>query len=334
MFVNFVIDLLETKMKLVRLFLPVLIMFGCANIDKNNYVESSGIVEATEVLISSKVNSQVLHILVEEGAQVNVGDTLAILDNEYFRYQLEQAVALEESAKYQLALLQKGARVEDIRQAEESFKQALENFEVAKINYERYKHLHKTNTISEKQFEEVELAYKLAESKLNQAKENLKKVGKFFRYEEIQQALANLKRAKSNVDLFRKYLNDCVLTSPLNGIVSKKIIEEGENVTVGFPMFKIAKFDTMEIIVYVAEYLLGKIKLGQTVEVKTDTYPNKIYNGKVVFISNEAEFTPKSVQTKDERTTLVFAVKIKIPNSNFELKSGMPADVRINISNF
>lgn len=319
-------------MKLLRLLLSMVILIGCSNSNDKNYIESSGIIEATEVLISSKVNSQVLRILVDEGSTVSKGDTLAILDDEYYQFQLEQAVALEESAKAQLELLRKGARVEDVRQAQESLRQAQENFEIAKTNYERFKKLYETKTVSDKQLEEVELAYKISQSRLNQALENLKKFEKFFRTEEIQQAEANLKRAQANLNLVRKYVSDCNVVAPVSGILSKRFIEVGENVSVNFPLFKIAKYDTMEMVVYIPEKLLGKVKLGQTVNVQTDSYPNKTYVGKVVFISSEAEFTPKNVQTKDERTTLVFAAKIKIPNINGELKSGMPADVKISIS--
>ncbi|MGC8747861.1 MAG: HlyD family secretion protein [Candidatus Kapaibacteriota bacterium] len=316
-------------MRFFIVFLCLICLFGCKNNKDVDNIVTSGIIEATEVLVSSKVNSQILRILVDEGDDIKKGDTLATLDDGYYRYQYEQAVATEASARKQLELMKKGARREDIRQAEEGLKQAEENYLLAKTNYERFKKLKFSNSISEKQFEEAEFNFKIAQSRYLQAKENLERMEKFFRKEEIEQAEANLQRAIANVNLFKKYLSDCNIISPIDGKVLQKFVEVGEVVATGFPLFKIAKLDTMEMIVYVPETYLGKLKIGQLVEVNSDSYPNKVYKGKIVYISEEAEFTPKNLQTKDERVTMVFAVKIKIPNQNYELKSGMPADARI-----
>ncbi|MCX7908035.1 MAG: efflux RND transporter periplasmic adaptor subunit [Ignavibacteria bacterium] len=320
-------------MRKITLFVVSILLFSCGNSKVSNIIEASGIVEATEVMVSSKVASQVLKILVQEGTKVKVGDTLAILDNEYYLFQYEQAIALEKSAKASLELLLKGARNEDINLAKESLKQAEENFQIAKANFDRFQKLRATHSVSEKQFEEVELNYKLAQSRLNQAQENLKKIEKFFRKEEIEQGEANLRKAASNVNLARKYLSDCIVISPMDGVVLQKYVEVGENVTPGLILFKIAKLDTMEMVVYIPEKTLGKINVGQKVDITCDSYPDKTYKGRVVFISEEAEFTPKNIQTKDERVKLVYGVKIKIPNPNFELKSGMPADAKIFLSN-
>lgn len=96
-------------------------------------------------------------------------------------------------------------------------------------------------------------------------------------------------------------------------------------------LFKISDLSKVELVIYVSEEDLGKVKLGQTADISTDTYKDKSYEGKVKYISPEAEFTPKNIQTKDERTKLVFAVKIEIPNPNFELKAGMPADAVVKL---
>ena len=96
-------------------------------------------------------------------------------------------------------------------------------------------------------------------------------------------------------------------------------------------LFKVSNLDVAELVIYIPEEEFGKIKLGQTANVSTDTFKDKIYKGKVIYISPEAEFTPKNIQTEDERTKLVYAVKIRIPNPNQELKSGMPADAIIKL---
>jgi len=155
------------------------------------------------------------------------------------------------------------------------------------------------------------------------------KVKKIFRPEEIEQAKANLKKAQASVDLLKKNIRDSYIISPLNGFVVKKFVEVGETVSPMSSLVKISNLSSVNLIIYVSEGDLGKIKLGQKAEITIDTYPDKKYDGKVTYISPEAEFTPKNIQTKDERTKLVFAVKIEILNKDFELKPGMPADAKI-----
>ena len=119
------------------------------------------------------------------------------------------------------------------------------------------------------------------------------------------------------------------LYAPINGVVLKKNIELGETVAQGTPIYTIGDLANPWIKVYVKEDKLGLVKLGQKAEVRVDTYPDKAYEGWVSFISSEAEFTPKNVQTQEERVKLVFGVKVRVRNVNNELKPSMPADVRI-----
>jgi HlyD family secretion protein len=137
---------------------------------------------------------------------------------------------------------------------------------------------------------------------------------------QVRQARAALKNAEVK-------LNDTVLYAPLSGIVLKKNVEEGETVSPGTSIVTIGDLGKPWIKVYLKEDKLGFVKLGQKVEVRTDTYPDKKYAGSVAFISSEAEFTPKAVQTEEERVKLVFGVKISVENQDNELKPGMPADV-------
>lgn len=313
------------------LFLSIFLI-ACSKKEHRPGIETTGIIEATEILISSKVNSQVIELCKDEGDRIGINDTLIVLDSETFAYQLEQANEAENSARLQLELMRKGARQEDIQIAEENLKQAETNFLLAKSNYEKFLRLKESQSISQKQFDEVENQFQIAKSRYTQSLESLEKVKQLFRLEEIKQAESNLRKATANTKLLKKMISDCFVVSSINGTIVKKFVEKGEIVGYGTPLFKIASIDTMEMKVYIPETELGKIKLGQEVIIHTDSYPNKEYKGKVVFISNEAEFTPKNIQTKDERVTLVFAIKLKIPNPNEELKAGMPADVKIPIS--
>lgn len=306
-------------------------LIACSKEEHQPVIEATGIIEATEILISSKVNSQIIDLRKDEGDRIEINDTLLVLDSDAFVYQLEQANETENFARLQLELMQKGARQEDIRLAEENFKQAEANFLLAKSNYEKFLRLKESQSISQKQFDEIENQFQIAKSRYTQATESLEKIKQLFRPEEIKQAEANLRKATANVKLLKKMLSDCFVVSPINGTIIKKFVEKGEVVAPGTPLLKLASTDTMEMKVYIPETELGKIKLGQEITIYTDSYSNKEYKGKVVFISNEAEFTPKNIQTKDERISLVFAVKLKLPNPNKELKAGMPADARIPI---
>jgi HlyD family secretion protein len=124
-------------------------------------------------------------------------------------------------------------------------------------------------------------------------------------------------------------LRDTVLYAPLSGVVLRKNVEEGETVAAGTPAFTLGDMANPWVKVYVKEDKLGWVKLGQKAAVSVDSYPGKVYDGTVTFISSEAEFTPKNVQTKEERVKLVFGMKVSVRNVNDELKPGMPADVRI-----
>lgn len=319
-------------MKIIKSVLIISTLFyfyGCGQKDDNKIIEVSGTVESTNVTVSSRTAGDVKAILFDEGSRVNAGDTILIIDREALDYQLEQALAAEQIAQAQLDLMLKGARNEDIKQAEEMMKQSEINFNSAKTDFERYKQLWESKSISKKQFEDMTARYEVAMAQYNSAKENYQKVKKIFRPEEIEQAKGNVKKAKASVDLLKKNIRDSYVVSPISGFVVKKFVEVGETVTPMSSLFKVSNLQTIELMIYVSEVELGKIKLGQKAEVTIDTYYDRKYKGKVTYISPEAEFTPKNVQTKDERTKLVFAVKISVDNKNFDLKPGMPADAKI-----
>jgi HlyD family secretion protein len=226
-------------------------------------------------------------------------------------------------------LLQAGARKEDIRQGEEQLQQTKVNLEQAETDRDRMKSLVETNTVTEKQYDDAQSRYELMRAQYNSAKENLAKLRRLARPEEIEQAKANLNRAIATADQLRKNISDCKVTAPVDGIVSKKYVEAGENATMNTSLLKISHLQTVNLMIYVTETELGNVKLGQKADVTIDAFKGKIYKGEVIFISPEAEFTPKNIQTQEERTKLVFGVKLEIPNPQFELKPGMPADAKI-----
>jgi HlyD family secretion protein len=320
-------------MKIIK-YLPVLILlisYGCGNGNDKNEIEASGNIEVTEILVSSKVAGEVETILKKEGEIVELGDTVLTIDHENNDLQLQQALAGQQYAEAQLKLLKAGAREEDKKQAEEALKQAEVNLQLSEKDKERMTKLYDSNAITKKQYEDATAKYEITLAQYNSVKENYKKLNNLARPEEITQAESNLKRQTATVNLLRKNISDSYVTSPQKGYMVKKFVEEGETVSMMSSLFKISDLRTAKLIVYVSEEELGRIKLGQKADISVDAFEDKSFNGTITYISPEAEFTPKNIQTKDERTKLVFAVKIEIPNPNFELKAGMPADAVIHL---
>lgn len=303
--------------------------FACNNGNEKNKIEASGNIEATDVVVSSQVSGKVLKILKEEGHKINSGDTVIVIDPSTYEMKLREAESSLVAAEAQYQLLKSGARKEDIKQAEENLKQAEINFNSAEQDKQRFENLYQSKSITKKQLDDAVARYEIMLAQFNSAKENLIKIKNLARPEELKQAEANVNRLKSTADILKKNLNDCYVTSPINGFIVKKFIEAGENAGPLTSLFKVSDLSAVDLIIYISETDLGKVKLGQSVDISVDTYPDKIYKGTVNYISPEAEFTPKNIQTKEERTKLVFAVKVRIENPNFELKTGMPADASI-----
>jgi HlyD family secretion protein len=146
---------------------------------------------------------------------------------------------------------------------------------------------------------------------------------------EIRGARDRRDQASAQVELLRKKVRDCRILSPSDGTVTLRGVEPGELVAVGTNVLRLTYLDKVKLTIYVNETDLGKVKLRQGAKVSIDTDAKRSYDGIVVFISPVAEFTPKNVQTKEERTKLVFGVKIEVPNPDGSLKPGLPADARI-----
>jgi HlyD family secretion protein len=305
-----------------------LFLYSCSGNNKKS-IEASGNIEATNVTLSSKVAGQIQKLYFNEGDKVKAGDTLLTIDHDLLAIQLRQAEASVDGAKSQLLLLKQGSRNEDVIQAEEGFKQAKTNMELAQITKDRNENLYNSKSITKQAWDDISAKYNIANAQYVSAMENMKKIKNLARPEEIKQAEANLNKQIAAADLLKKNIIDSYVTSPLNGFVVKKFAEEGESVAQMSSLLMISDLSYVDLVIYVSETELGKVQLGQEANVTVDTFLDKTFKGKVIYISPNAEFTPKNIQTKDERVKLVFAVKIHIPNPNYELKDGITADAVI-----
>jgi HlyD family secretion protein len=322
---------LKERMK-NRLYLGTIILAlaaaGCGN-GHDGAIDASGTLEAVEVNVSAKVPGQLEQLFVQEGSQVHVGDTLAILDHSTQELQWKQAHAGVELADAQYRLLLNGARSEDIQQGEDMLKQAQSSFTNASDDFKRMKDLYASHSVSQKQYDDAESRFTIAQAQLSSAKENLRKLKSFARPEDIAAAKARLDQAKANADLLQKQINDSYVVAPVSGIVTQKPVEVGELVNTGAIVATISNLEKLNLMIYVSEEELGKVKLNGSADVVIDTYPDKTFPARVIYISPIAEFTPKNIQTKEDRTKLVFGVKLEVDNKEGSLKAGMPADAYV-----
>lgn len=304
---------------------------GCGSDSYENELSATGTIESINITISSKTAGEINEMRFSEGQRISKGDTLLLIDNESLTIQLAQAEAAVEMSQAQLDMLKAGARSEDVKQAESLLKQAELNRVQAESDFNRTKNLFESGSVSKKQMEDVQTRFEVAQAQFFSAEENMGKIKNLARPEEVRQYSARLRQAVSNKNLIEKNIRDSYIISPASGFIVEKYFEEGETVSSMSSLLKIADLSKVELYIYIPETELGKINFGNKAEVYVDSYPGKAFEGKVVYISPEAEFTPKNIQTKDERTKLVFAVKIELQNPDYKLKPGMPADAFVKL---
>jgi len=315
------------------LLLCFLLTNGCSNNGNGEYISASGTIEAVQVKVSAEVGGRIERLLIDEGTLVDRGDTLAEIDHSALDIRLRGAQAGVDAAEARLQLLLNGARSEDIEQAESALIQAQANLKLAQEDLKRTRQLFDTGSATRKQIDDLETRYTIAESQYNSAQQALMKIQQFARPEEIRAGKAKLEGAKSTRDLLLKNISDCWITAPVSGFITTKSCEAGEKIRPGMTAAVITNLEKVDLTIYVTETELGWVNLGQTVEVSIDSHPDTAFVGEVVYISPQAEFTPKNIQTREERVKLVFGIKVQIDNPGHILKPGMPADAKILISN-
>ncbi len=248
--------------------LLILSMFGCNKSD-NKIIETSSSIEATNIEIRAKVTGELLEAFVKEGQLVHKGDTLFVIDSKEIQIQYNQALANYNSALAKYQTIIQGVREEDKAQLRELVRQAQVNFENAKKDYERVKNLYENQSVSQKVYDDAKLRFEVAEAQLKSAKENLQKAERGPLKSEIDAIKSTADAAKAQVDLLVKKLNDAVIISPYDGYVSLINFDRGELVTAGSLITKITNLDEVFVKIYVKANELGKIYLGQKVEIKS-----------------------------------------------------------------
>jgi HlyD family secretion protein len=312
---------------------------GCASQPPADRVRASGSVEATEVQVSAQVGGRLLELLVAEGDRVAAGQTIARIDTTDAQLALRRASADRDQAAAQLALLQAGSRQEDIRQAEAQVKSAeadvagaRDDLGAAETDLTRFETLLKTSSGSQKQRDDAAARRDASRARLQAAQERVRaaqevklRLDRGPRPQEIAAARARLASTEAQIATFEQSIKDATVVSPLAGLVTQKLADAGEILAPRTPIVNVVDLDHAWANIYIDEPLVPRLRLGQSATVFTDAGGSGL-KGTITFISSKAEFTPRNVQTAEERSKLVYRIKVSVDNSQGVLKQGMPVE--------
>ena len=301
--------------------------------EESHYLTLYGNVEIRRVNMSFRVGGRIVAVLFQEGDQISKGDVIAKLDREPFEDNLAIAEAQIQSATANYEKLRAGHRPQEIAQASATVEQRAAGLKVLEADFERTKLLLARGAITQQDYDTV-LAQRdeaIAAKKL--ADETYSLLMEGFRQEEIAAGKALLSEANANLKRLQTSLNDTELVSPSGGILLTRVEEPGATVNPGQTVATLSLRDEVWVYVYIPAMQLGIVQSGMQAEIFTDAAPNKPYTGQVGFISPEAEFTPKTVQTTELRTNLVYRVRIIADTPDGGLCQGMPVTVKLYLNN-
>jgi HlyD family secretion protein len=288
-----------------------------------------GNVEVRQVNLSFKVPGRIATLHVDEGDPVRAGEALASLDKVYFQDSLAQMRAQMSQSQANYEKMKAGNRPEEIAQARALVAEREATLANAKITRGRAESLLKTPAGSQKIFDDSSAAERQAQALLNSAKEALRLQEIGFRKEDIALAKAQLDERKANLQVAERQLADSELIAPSEGTVLSRVREVGAIVQAGETVYVLSLTSPVWVRTYVAEPDLPRIKPGMDVSVHTDLKGGKVYSGKVGFISTAAEFTPKTVETTELRTALVYRIRVVVNGRSDELRQGMPVTIEL-----
>jgi HlyD family secretion protein len=317
---------------------------ACAEAPPADQIRVSGHVEATEVQTAADVGGRILELRVDEGDRIEAAAVIARLDSEDISLQIARTRADRAAALAQLRLLEAGSREEDIRQARAQVDAAIADgaaidaeVKAAQLDLDRYQALLTANAGSVKQRDDAQARVdtaqarqRAAQDRVRSARETLARLEAGTRPEEIQAARARVEAADAQIAVLEKSVRDANVTSPISGIVTQKLVDAGEIVARGTPLVVITDLDNAWANLFVPEPMIPRVALGQPATIFTDAGGAGI-EGKVTFISPRAEFTPRNVQTAEERSKLVYRIKVSVDNRQGTLKLGMPVDAELQL---
>ena len=284
-------------------------------------IKVSGTIETTTTELSFKVGGRLSRRLVDEGMQVAPGQTVALLEDDELKQERSARSAEEQAVRAALADLEAGSRREEIAQGEATLNRMRADADKLARDAERAENLFKREVIPRRELDAARAGREASSAAMREAEQHLKLLKAGSRPDAVRQARARVDVSAAGLSLAETRLGQAVLTAPMAGLVLAKHVEPGEMLAAGAPVVTIAKMDEVWLRGYIPEADVGRVT--------ADAWPGRALEGRVSFISSEAEFTPKNVQTEKERVKLVYRIKITLPNPKGELKPGMPVDAVI-----
>lgn len=304
-------------------------------------IQTSGSLEATEVTAAFKVPGKIAKIVVDEGSEVKAGQVLAVLESKEIDAKAKAAAAASEIATVKISQAQTIAGMQreqsnsQVLLAESLLREAEEALDAVEKSYRRSESLYTAGALSKQVFDEVTAKYQSAQEKVSQAHSNLAiaSTGQqqvSLREADINSARAGLEQAQAAVQETKAYLDNTVLRAPIAGKVTLRTMEPGEMVAAGTPVIIISDLSNTWVKVYIDEQKISQVSLGQKGQVVFDAFPRRTFSAKVVSINPAGEFaTRKAINEQRDHDIKAFAVKIKVPNPDNELKAGMTAYVKL-----
>jgi HlyD family secretion protein len=314
---------------------------ACQESPPANSIRVSGHVEATEVQVAADVGGRLLELRVAEGDRVAAGDVIGRLDTRDADLQIVRARAERATADAQLRLLEAGARPQEISQAEAQadaaeaeVAAAIAESKAAETDLARFEALLKANAGSQKERDDARARVDIlrgrarsAEGRVRANREVVSRLQAGATREELDAARARVRTVDAQIALLEKARADAEIDSPAAGIVTQKLAEAGEQIAPRMPVIVVTDLDNAWANLFVPEPMIPRVSIGQQATVLTDA--GSSVRGKVTYISPQAEFTPRTVQTADERSKLVYRIKVSVDNREGILKAGMPVDAEL-----
>lgn len=291
-----------------------------------------GNIDLRLINLAFEVSGRIASMRANEGAQMQVGDELARLDDRRLSLARDAAAAQVEAQRARLAELEAGSRPEEIRKLEAELDAARVEAKNAKRNAARVKELERKKLASSQQSDDSRTVAEAARDKAKSLQAALALAEAGAREEEISAARATLAALEAELALAERDLQDSVLHAPAHGIIQTRILEPGDMASPEQPVYTLALHRPLWARVYVEETELGRVKPGMPAQLQTDSFPGKAYAGWIGYISPSAEFTPKSVQTQEVRTDLVYQARVFVCNPHNELRLGMPVTVSLDLN--
>jgi HlyD family secretion protein len=292
-------------------------------------IRLTGNVEVRQVNLGFKVAGRIQSLKADEGDSIAEGQVLAQLEKVYFEDSIAQLAAQRDQAKANMAKMVAGNRPEDIAQAEAGVKEKEATLANAKITFDRADQLLRGSVGTRKAYDDAQAALREADARLNSAREALRLMRAGFRVEDIDAARAQLADREAALQVAQRQLADSDLIAPSQGVVLSRVREVGAIVAAGETVFVVSLTNPVWVRSYVSEMDLGRIRPGMEVRVKIDTPGAPLLKGRIGFISPTAEFTPKTVETQELRTALVYRIRIIVSDAGDILRQGMPVTISV-----